>query len=219
MWRDASIDIGTRTAILLAWNGLLRVSEYTADSEWQALPQFTLMSQDIVPYVAGTQRGYKIRLKRSKADRYNAGSWHFFPEQPGDELCPVQALNRYWRECPDANRPNLPAFTRRGVRSPRMRYRVSRDDISDALKRTATSIGLDPTFISSHSLRIGGAFHLADAGLAMSAIQLRGRWSQRGANEVALMYTRLSTIRAQAIADAFSTPGGTFLGGRLQLGA
>ncbi len=47
--------------------------------------------------------------------------------------------------------------------------------INTVLQRQAAVIGLDPTYLSSHSLRIGGATALADADVAARDIQFAWR--------------------------------------------
>ncbi|EGZ13460.1 hypothetical protein PHYSODRAFT_411286, partial [Phytophthora sojae] len=53
---------------------------------------------------------------------------------------------------------------------------IATDDVSEAIKRAATSTGEDPRCFSSHSLRAGGATHMYRAGTDALTIQFHGRW-------------------------------------------
>jgi len=55
-------------------------------------------------------------------------------------------------------------------------WRLSRHDMSKALKAVAVRARLDPSRISPHSLRYGGASALAAANRPSYLIQQLGRW-------------------------------------------
>jgi hypothetical protein len=55
-------------------------------------------------------------------------------------------------------------------------WRLSRGDITEAVKKLAVRFGFNPERFSSHSLRIGGASALAAANVQDYAIQALGRW-------------------------------------------
>ena len=59
-----------------------------------------------------------------------------------------------------------------------------------ALKETGLSLGLPDSHVSSHSLRIGGAFALAAAGSSDRVIMILGRWKSL----VFLNYARSSQL-------------------------
>jgi len=200
--RDLSIPAAVRAAIILAWNGLLRVSEYVADADW-ALPhlkQFNLLREDAQPYSSAGFEGYRVRIKRSKSDKYNAGQWQYYMRRPGDDLCPVAALECYLVEQRSLLMEGRPLFVRRNETG--RVIPITRADVNAALKAHAVAVGADPRYISSHSLRVGGAFHMASQGAALELIQQRGRWSARGSNEIALMYTRVDSARLLRVSDA-----------------
>ena len=56
------------------------------------------------------------------------------------------------------------------------------------LKRAAKAEGVDPKFIAGHSVRIGYATALFEAGYGELVIRLAGRWS----SEAVARYTRVS---------------------------
>lgn len=216
----SEIDLATTTAILLAWDGLLRVSEYLPQECWATAPEFSLLRRDVERVRIADVDGYRIRLKRSKSDQYNTGSWHYFARRDGDPLCAVTALDRYLRAYDSRfaqSRGNWPLFIRRRLmaRSGLPPFVILRaDDISSALKRAAIILGVDSEFLSTHSLRIGGAFALADAGCPIPLIQQRGRWSEKGSNEIALAYTRLSAARLLYTSSSMVSASSNLLDGR-----
>ena len=81
---------------------------------------------------------------------------------------------------------------------------VTKEDISKALKAHASLVGLDADRISSHSLRIGAAFEMANAGVDWETIGVRGRWSPLSVSGMAQMYARMSTQRLAKVASALS---------------
>ncbi|EGZ08169.1 hypothetical protein PHYSODRAFT_434634, partial [Phytophthora sojae] len=48
--------------------------------------------------------------------------------------------------------------------------------VSSVIKRAASRMGLDPARFSTHSVRIGGATALVNAGADRLMIKLMGRW-------------------------------------------
>lgn len=213
---DGSIPLGARTAIVLAWNGLLRVSEYIADTDWSlpAKRPYNLMAEDVERFSTPTFEGFRVKIKRQKTDAYNQSMWQYYARRPGDILCPVTALEAYRAVEPLASTPGMPLFVRRGCSAgvPAAWTPVSRSDLNQALKKWASSPNLSPDFISTHSLRVGGAFQMASAGCSIELIQIRGRWSARGSNEIALMYTRMDSERVRVMSEAMRSGDPSLLG-------
>jgi hypothetical protein len=218
VWDDKSINLGVRAAIVIAWNGLLRVSEYTADPDWARKLEFNLLRKDIEFMKSEDMDGFRMKLKSAKADRYNQGEWQYFERRPGDKLCPVHAMEVYLNATAIPRDASCPAFMKIGTLSKRgkaaTRRMVLRDNINKALKKAASALGMDTEYISSHSLRIGGAYTMADGGSSLDKIQQRGRWSARGFNEMALMYMRMSASRMGEVSRSFCTASSTPLYGR-----
>ena len=176
---DTSIDIGVRAAACVGWNGLLRVAEYCVKPKWRSALDKNLLHQDIERCKIGSEFGYRVRLKCQKQDRYNMGDWQYFKPRPDDPLCPVAILDIYFASTSTPRTYNQPAFCRSPLKGKSL-VPVARADLDKALKRWAPIVGLNPRYISTHSLRIGGAFTLADSGTPMQLIQQQGRWSSRG---------------------------------------
>ena len=56
---------------------------------------------------------------------------------------------------------------------------LDRVTLVNHIKQLATSLGLDSSRYSGHSLRIGGATSAAEAGLSQWQIKLLGRWNSQ----------------------------------------
>jgi hypothetical protein len=135
-----------------------------------------------------------LRIPRSKSDRYNDGNNMFYLSIPGDVCCPVNALACYVHD----RRPAAdgPLFVKASGAY------VTRIDITNALKRAAVAASLPPSRISTHSLRMGGAFAMMDANVPWHTIKLRGRWKDE---TMPLLYAKLSTARLAVATAALSS--------------
>lgn len=197
---DPSIAIATRTAIVVSWNILARPGELTINGPWQDVADVRFLGKDVIRMSVDSTPAYKLNMRHGKHDKYNRGSVEFVLQRVGDPLCAVGMLDEYCRLLPLEGREHLPFFIKGKYRD-NLSY-VSKRDMSNALKRHAQAAGLDAAYITGQSLRIGGAFHLADQAVPTEDIQLRGRWSNKRSNEIALMYQRSSSIRLQRVSDA-----------------
>ena len=74
--------------------------------------------------------------------------------------------------------------------------RLSADGARDAIKRRAKQAGIDG-FISGHSLRVGSAVSLAQAGAGIPDMQAVGRWKDSNMPARYASAQRLSTARLQ----------------------
>ncbi len=71
--------------------------------------------------------------------------------------------------------------------------------------------GLDPARYSAHSVRIGAAVAMADAGVDAATIKTVGRWR----SATFLQYLRMTSDRLVAVADAVAVaPANIVMGGR-----
>ena len=147
-------------ALLTAFYGFLRVSEYTSLRKKSFDPATTLLFSDC----SFTRDGaVTIYIKASKTDPFRTGV-PLRIEPNGSSLCPVNALRHHSRSHPSQTGP---LFTFQNGRY------LSRKDINSLL--LATTDGM--ANISSHSLRIGAASTAAAAGCPKWLIQALGRWS------------------------------------------
>lgn len=181
----ASQTLAIRAATLCAWFGLLRAREYTAPSTTTFNTDSQLCLSDVTwdPRTAG----YALRLRHSKSDPFNAGKTINLLPQPGDAGCPVAALTAYLVLRRAMHAPaSHPLFI-----NPDGSY-VTREHITNALREYASSHGLDPSQVSSHGLRIGSAWTMANEGVPIATIQVLGRWK---CDLMPLLYCRMSLDR------------------------
>ena len=189
---DTSISLATRVAVQLAYSQLLRSREYTSLSTRQFLPQATMLRSHVVWHAH--LDAYEILLCFSKSDVYSNGYTFYIYRDPEDTLCVVAALQHYLLVTSN-NHPSLPLFVHADGS-----YLVAQQ-VTDALRKHAATYKLPPSLVSSHSIRLGGAFRLMDAKVAWQHIKAHGRWKT---DNVCLAYTRLSDQRVRIAADALA---------------
>ena len=147
-------------AVLTAFHGLMRVSEYTAPSPTTVDAHRTLQRS----HVALSEEKVTITLGVTKTAQSGAGGTVLLHASRYPATCPVRSVAAYIsaREWADTGAPFF-AF-REG------RY-LTPGDVNAILKRA-----LGPG-VSSHSLRIGGATAMAERQAPEWQIQAAGRWS------------------------------------------
>ena len=147
-------------AMLTAFFGFLRVSEYTSTFVSSYDPNSTLCYEDVVFKDAHIH----INIKASKTDPFQAGS--IIRLAPNSSpTCPVKALKLYMRA---HHSKTGPLFSFQGGKY------LTRKDISNVLHEFLPH---NTKGISSHSFRIGAASAAASAGYPRWLIQSLGRWS------------------------------------------
>ena len=147
-------------ALLTAFFGFLRVSEYTSTWKKTFDPTTTLLFSDLHFSSDGTAT---ILIKASKTDPFREGvPIRLTPNRTS--LCPVNALRHLVLSHPSKSGP---LFTFQNGRF------LSRRDVNSTLVSTTGGVAN----ISSHSLRIGAASTAAAAGCPKWLIQGMGRWS------------------------------------------
>ena len=169
------------TAMLIGFTAVARVSEYlqtphathllTTDrvvfetDDGKLIPAYQVYKHPGVRVAAPT-----LHIKSTKNDQAGTGFRYYFTKAlPGETYCIVQSLWDY-------------AMRARPVRGKSLFYIPSLDwtlkppYFAEELRRLAVANGIDPTRVSSHSLRIGGATTLAAAGLNDHEIQGVGDW-------------------------------------------
>ena len=148
------------SAVLLAYFGMLRVSEYTTPTTSSFDDAIHLTVSDVAIY--WDRRVAIINIKMSKTDpfmdgvRIRVGMLEHY-------LCPVRALVRYLAR--RGSRPGPIYIFRNGAFLTRAR-------VLDVMVRALPNV---PN-INTHSFRRGGASALAAAGTPDHIIQLMGRW-------------------------------------------
>ena len=147
-------------AVTIAFFGLLRVSEYTAQHVSDYDPSSTLLITDVT--FDSTLSCASITLRASKTDPFRQGCCVRIGAT-GNALCPVSALWHFRHWC---HHQAGPLFTFADGSF------LTRHRIAALFTECLPSINL-----STHSLRIGGASALASAGHSDSSIMLLGRWT------------------------------------------
>ena len=148
-------------AMLTAFFGFLRASEYTSPYVHSFLPESTLCYNDII--LQNNQ--ISLVLKASKTDPFRLGTTVRLAAN-GSPLCPVAALSMFIKNHPSQSGPLFMFHDGKYL---------TRDKISKYLKQFIASTPIKN--ISSHSFRIGAATTAARAGHPRWLIQSLGRWS------------------------------------------
>ena len=147
-------------ALLTAFFGFLRVSEYTSTHKTSFDPTTTLLFSNLTFTADGAAT---LLIKTSKTDPFREGVLLRL-EPNGSPLCPVAALRLHSLSHPSKDGP---LFTFQNGRY------LTRRDINEVLVLTTDGLAS----ISSHSLRIGAASTAAAARCPKWLIQALGRWS------------------------------------------
>lgn len=117
----------------------------------------------------GTKTSFKeatsvsIFLSGAKNDQYGRGATRTMHKSGDDQICPVQAL----RHIRKASRGRKYAYATGEIKSAA---------VAGIIKLAAKKLGFETKNYSTHSVRIGGATALLNAGVDRLAIKLLGRW-------------------------------------------
>ena len=150
------------SAMMSAFFGFMRVSEYTSPRATEYLPNGTLCLEDVWKNDRGD--GFVLCLKASKTDPFREGVQIKLMEN-NSELCPVVALKQYL----NVQRRNMgPLYVFESGSY------LTRQSLSKVLK---SLWGKNEGLLSTHSFRIGAATTAAASGLPDSLIKGLGRWS------------------------------------------
>ena len=156
------LDLAFWLAVTLAFRGLLRKSHYTYSCH-------TLLWRDVSLY----PDHIIIRIRTSKTDQFaSRGHRIVLSASPGSFLCPV-----FWvGEMARVQAPRETDFLVR-VPGPHGLAPINYRWFNFRLKQLALSVGLDPSRVSSHSLRHGGASFMSSQGSSLMDIRARGGWA------------------------------------------
>lgn len=161
------------TAICFGYFFLLRVGEFLGGPR-------TIRARDVSlgwngAYLKLHELGRPLRgpapdsvvvfLRFSKTDRLGKGASRMVSHDPGSEICICAALWRY--------ASGSPAWRGEQVLFPD----VSVNQVTTVMKASASSKGLDPDRVNTHSLRIGGLTQLSSKGTEKDWLRYAGRWS------------------------------------------
>lgn len=175
-YRNRAIYTAMRLAHLL----MMRVSEYTKspktdhhlrsrDVKFQLQDGSFVTTAQARPSSTAQISGVVIDITSAKNDSAGSGHRFFFARAlSATEPCICMLL---WNWAVLAHpTTEAPFFSYRNI------WQLSAADMSAAMKATSVRAGLDPSRVSPHSLRYGGASTLAAANLPSYMIQQIGRW-------------------------------------------
>lgn len=171
--RDDLLGLRDRAMVLLSWFGALRRSD--------GVP----LDVEDVRFVT---EGLVITIRRSKTDQTGAGAEVAVPFASDHRLCPVRALRAWLDAAGIATGPIFRGVTRHGRVSP---TRLHLGSMTTIIKGIVEPAGIDPSRLSSHSLRSGFATSASARGKSLEDIMRQGRW--KSAN-VARGYVRHGSL-------------------------
>lgn len=191
---DVSLPLCTRAATVLAFELLLRPSEFCNPAQRSINPIKCLRRRHVAwreDYGA-----YEIRLPSSKSDPFHLGASLYAFARDDEPTCAAALLQAYLAATPHAD-PDGPLWV-----LPSGAY-LTRAHVTDALQAHGPRVGLPPHLLKPHSLRIGGAYAMLGAGTPWAVIKAWGRWIT---DTAAQLYARLGDSTARRAASAaFST--------------
>jgi hypothetical protein len=131
-----------------------------------------------------------IRFRSSKTDQTKVGCTRSLGRSGDPFLCPVLAAKWILSLRNSDTDLSLPvAVLNYGGEC------ITYGDVASALKAGAARIGLQVDGYSCHSLRVGGATHLGNAGVSTAEIMFLGRWK----SEAVLRYIHISHRTTQEL--------------------
>lgn len=152
-----------KTAYLLAYFGLLRVSELVFTSNMYATRP--LMANDM--HIEQDGQALRVTIRVSKTNQYGNPTILRIPAAGDRNFCCVAAVTEYLKVRPD----NALYFFCHADSSP-----LTRSQFSGVLSKTIHYAGLPVDKFRTHSFRIGRATTLASQGISNETIKLLGRW-------------------------------------------
>ena len=169
-------------AMLTAFHGFLRVSEYTSSHVRSYDPRSTLCYEDVKVISPST---IQIHIKASKTDPFRLGVTIEL-HRNNSILCPVQALSHLLNNHPSNHGPLF------AWKDGRYLTRSSLSAVLDKIKPDNISN------MTSHSFRIGAATTAAAAGLPRWLIQALGRWTSNCYKDyIRIPQTTLSNVSVE----------------------
>lgn len=164
-------DSMLKAACLTAFTGFLRCGEFTINRQ-----EFDPSTDLCLGDVTFGDKYFQLHLKSSKTDPYRHGiTLVLFKNSSRLNLCPYTALQKYLAR---RNKlfelkvtPTEPLFLMENGQPLTRSYFILH------LKNVLARLGLDTSFYSGHSIRIGAATSGASARLEDHLIRTLGRWS------------------------------------------
>lgn len=151
------------SALLMAFFGFLRSSEYTMTSKNR--DSFLRRRDAKIVTSKGRDRYIKLRLRKSKTDQFKESCIKIYGNEKA--LCPVKALKEYLDVVKRDKNSALFWFRNKPL---------SQKKFNEMLKYALKLVDINPKVFSSHSLRSGAASTAAHRGVPAWLIQKLGRW-------------------------------------------
>jgi hypothetical protein len=158
----------------------------------EGVQQQTISSADAYMYKIDKIESVIVDIKDAKNDPEGVGFRYQLnkrtPEQlvHEDSFCICSSLF----ECATRLRPNpMDSFFQTTTASTKRQWRITDDDISKFVKRSAVIVGIDPKRVTTHSPRIAGASALGALNAPAWYIKLVGRWT----TDQYLQYIRMAS--------------------------
>lgn len=152
-----------KAAYLLAYFGLLRVSEIVFTNQLQA--NRPLLQSDV--QIETGSRALLVSIRVSKTNQYGAPTTLRIPASGNQDFCCVTAMQKYF-----SLRPTGAYYLFSHINgSP-----LTRSQFSGILAKAIRTLGLSTHSYLSHSFRIGRATVLASQGVPIETIKKLGRW-------------------------------------------
>jgi integrase len=159
--------IALRTAILFAFWGFFRVSEFCVKSTGNSF----LRRMDVkLKQLSDSSKYLTVDLRSSKGSQFKPVKVYIYPN--ASRLCPVAAMEKYLKLTAHFARckPTEPLFW--------LSYEhMSTTDFNSLLKDAISHTSLDPKFYTAHCLRSGAATSAYNSGVSPELIMRLGRWS------------------------------------------
>lgn len=157
----APAHTAVRAAMLLSFRTLLRKSHVTDGDSCLKRANFKFM-----PW------GMMVSVEKSKTNQFRERV-HMIPvtRVVDTRLCAVYWVDKHFRECPAPQQYKAFRMPRAGNSVP-----LTYTYYQEALKAASARSGMDPSKVSTHSLRRGGANYLRSVGVSIMEIKERGDW-------------------------------------------
>ena len=155
---DHNSKVMVKAALLLAFFGFFRCSEYTCSSTNQ---KSFLRRKD----VKVKRDKLKITLRKTKTNQFESSVVRIYGN--GTDICPVHAMKQYLALSNHSRSSSLFWKDNKPLKSA---------TFNKILRDLLRAIGLNPSHYSSHSLRAGAATTAANRGIPSWLIQRLGRW-------------------------------------------
>ena len=187
----------TRVALVMAYYTGMRLGELVSRKVLQYEELFTVRRGDVEFDTEG--RFAKFVNRGGKSDRFNRTTKRFLMAA-GQEaaFCPVAFLRDFMQSTAVGSSPSDPLLQHVDGRM------VVRRHVVDLVKRVAMELGYDPKTVQGHSIRIGAATALAEAGVEFSTIMQFGGWLSESS---CVKYLRWTETRLRTMSEALALTG------------